>query len=108
VNPQVEIPTTVTEITKITQQMIESKPTFDFVGSDWVKHLVNVIKDYEKERNKDITSVIMVAHNGRRFDVPFLLHQMKLHKVLWPNQLKDILYLIDTWDLALYSIKKIN
>ncbi len=106
VNPGVEIPTTIVQLTKITQQMVNNKPAFNVIGNDWVKHNVNILRDYEKEKGWEVENVIFVAHNGRRFDVPFLLHQMKAFNVSWPNQLINNFYLIDTWDLALHSVRK--
>jgi Exonuclease len=47
-----------------------------------------------------IEHIILVAHNGRRFDIPFLFRQFQQLNVNVPQSLMDRLYILDTYEMA--------
>ena len=74
-NHEQELLSVIIKLTKITQAKVEDRPIFRIGGADFVKHMVNVVTEYENETNTTIDNIIFVAHNGQWFDVPFLFQK---------------------------------
>ena len=108
INPDVTIPTYITQLTNITQDMVRNKELFNVVCQDFIKHNINIINDYEQETKTVLENIVLVAHNGRRFDVPFLFYHMNKNNLYWPDEIKEKLYILDTRDLAEHSVRTSN
>lgn len=58
--------------------------------------------DFVESRRKGSGEVILVAHNGRRFDVPFIMKECYECSMAIPSHW----YFVDTIDLAKTMLKK--
>lgn len=58
--------------------------------------------DFVESRRKGDENVILVAHNGRRFDVPFIMKECYECSMEIPSHW----YFLDTIDLAKTMLKK--
>lgn len=58
--------------------------------------------DFVEGRRKGIEPVILVAHNARRFDVPFIMKESRACSIDVPSHW----YFVDTIDLAKAMLKK--
>ena len=84
VKPERNIPSPVTQITGITNEMVSSAPPFPDVAKDFFEFL-NYVQDLfqavEQEQALDeeepIQHFVLVAHNGKRFDIRFLHNMLK-------------------------------
>ena len=87
--------------------MVLNEKGFEVVGKDFVKFLLEKITEYETDNKKQILDIVFVAHNGRVFDVPFLMKHLLQYNVdiqLFVN----IWYLIDTLVLARKVVKDLK
>ena len=66
----------------------------------------NVTK-YEEENNILVDQIVLVAHNGKSFDLPFLLHALKTAGIwdYWDYH-KDKLFILDTLHLSRKILNK--
>ena len=71
VHPGMSIPEEVIAIHHITNEMVQDAPSFARAGADFI----------------DFCSgpVVLIAHNGEMFDLPFLRAECKRHKLLLPS-----------------------
>ena len=67
VNPGIRIPEDVIKIHGITNEMVQEAPPFAVVARDFLAFTAG--------------NVVMVAHNGELFDLPFLQAEFKRHSV---------------------------
>lgn len=79
VNPGKAISVEASVITGITEEMLATKPKF----GDILPEFMNWV-DKHKEAS-DSEHVLFIAHNGKRFDVPVLRHEMKRNGMQMPN-----------------------
>lgn len=79
VNPGKAISVEASVITGITQEMVASEPKF----GDVIPEFMNWVDTHREASNSE--HVLLVAHNGKRFDVPVLRHEMKRHGAQMPN-----------------------
>ena len=98
--PSRAIPTFITALTSITDAMVQGSPVFADVIENLLKFIDKKIEDYNISLNKSLSNVILVAHNGHKFDIPFLVSSIcrcnkgdLLHHRLF-------CYYIDTFELA--------
>ena len=89
-------------ITGITNEMLEGKPSFDIVGKDLIGFINNTKGVYEEEKNTTVDHVILVAHNGKRFDIPFLFSRYEYNRIEVPSFMSS--FGIDTMLLASRAI----
>jgi DNA polymerase III subunit epsilon len=71
VHPGIPIPEEATAIHGISNEMVKQAPSFAQAGADFIKFCSG--------------KVLLVAHNGEMFDVPFLRAECKRHKLSFPS-----------------------
>jgi DNA polymerase III epsilon subunit-like protein len=108
VKPPCSIPTYISDITGIYDDDVKSFPTFHTVGTDFVRFIVENKSLWEETHFLSCDSIVFVAHNGKRFDVPFLFNHMKRHQVEEFDQLRDLSLVLDTMELAKKTVQKLS
>ncbi|XP_024402182.1 uncharacterized protein [Physcomitrium patens] len=96
VNPYQPVPIASTAVHKITSEMVNR----DDIPS-WTE-VMTAFVDFVESRRIGNSDVILVAHNGRRFDVPFIMKECYECSMEIPSHW----YFIDTIDLAKAMLKK--
>jgi len=96
VKPANHISPVITEITGISNEDVADAPTFQVVGNDFIKFLKEncrkkqLIEMFGDSDNDDdsynhgdevMNDILLVAHNGSRFDVPFLFHSFRTYGI---------------------------
>ena len=76
IKPPKQIPQIVVELTGITNDMVKDKEGFSVVISNFVT-FVEKVEEYNDANGVSIKNVIFVAHNGKCFDLPFLVDKLK-------------------------------
>ena len=97
------VPNNIQLLTGITNAKLADAPEFDVALSSFLQFIQEKLSDSPSP----ITNICFVAHNGKRFDLPFLLKQIEKYKVTrWNGFCKrwEPLY-IDTLLLARESVK---
>jgi DNA polymerase III alpha subunit (gram-positive type) len=79
VKPTKQVTTFITSLTGITNEMVAGAPPFNGL-SLFVQGLCS---NFSSTTSTSIEKVVFVAHNGRVFDVPFLLRSLEKHWTLW-------------------------
>jgi DNA polymerase III epsilon subunit-like protein len=79
VKPRNPIPPFITELTSITNDDVSTAEDFPAVGDAFIRF----IQQHADECDDDcpIDHIILVGHNAKVFDIPFLLHQMCEHGI---------------------------
>jgi DNA polymerase III epsilon subunit-like protein len=101
IKPLRPIPPLITNLTSITNDMVSLADTFPVVAAGFT----SFIKQIANEKG-GVSEIILVGHNAKVFDIPWLLHQLTVHEML--TQLFDdrrINYRMDTLTIAKTSIK---
>ena len=102
VKPNRPIPTYITELTTITNDDVSMALSFPEVADKFIRFIS------EQADNKgNVEQIILVGHNAKGFDIPFLVHQLNVHGMsgrLFED--KRIRYGIDTLQLARKGIKE--
>jgi len=87
IKPSTPIPATATAVHGITNEMLKDAPLFPVVARAFVEFMTRVASDFTKETSVPVEAIILVAYNGERFDLPFLVKEMEKHNLL--HHLKD-------------------
>ena len=98
--PPRPIPSFVSDLTGITQDMVKTKRIFSSVVVEFFEFINDRINLLDERRASKISSIILVAHNGSRFDFPFLLYEMKKNNLLNLLQDRRLGYGLDTLMLS--------
>lgn len=118
VKPPAPIGNLFTQITGISNEMVATAPSFQVCGRDFVKFLKDNCKledsdnddsdDEDSDNDEHATTpllrdIVLVAHNGNKFDVPFLCHSL----VAYGIDLTGITFKakLDTLDLVKHMIR---
>ena len=85
IKPPNPMPSMISELTGITDSDTQNTPTFAQVAASFFNFIQVMTTNYEVSNVTKIEQIILVAHNGKRFDVPFLQKSMKRYNVtdLW-------------------------
>ena len=94
--PPRPIPSFVSDLTGITQDMVKTKRIFSVVVVELFEFINDRVNLLDERRASKIGSIILVAHNGSRFDFPFLLYEMKRNNLLHLLQDPRFGYGLDT------------
>ena len=108
VRPPTRIPPVVIELTGITDEMVARARSFSEVVTDFINFIKQTTTTFQLENRISVERIILVAHNGKRFDIPFLLTSMERHNI--PNicSLDDRFgILIDTLELSKKGIRSV-
>ena len=70
VHPGISIPKDMTAIHGISDEMVKTVPSFAKAGADFIQFCSG--------------KVLLIAHNGELFDIPFLRAECKRHKLSFP------------------------
>jgi DNA polymerase III epsilon subunit-like protein len=100
VKPPCAIPSHISDITGIYDEDVRSFSTFHTIGVDFVKFIMENKKVWEETHFLTCESVVFVAHNGKRFDVPFLFQHMTRYNVEEFDRLRDMSFVLDTLELS--------
>ena len=95
----------ISNLSGISNDMVRGESEFDVIGKDFITFLLEKISEYENVNNKQILDIVFVAHNGRTFDVPFLMHHFIRYKIDI-SIISNRLYLIDTLIVARNVVKE--
>ena len=85
VRPSKDISTFITSLTGITNDMTKTASDFTAVATEFFQFMVDIAENHATATGSDIDNIILVAHNGRAFDVPFLMRSIVRHNLerLW-------------------------
>ncbi len=92
VNPKIPLPEYITDLTGITDEMLEDAPTITEIFNSFLEFIEEGVKRDEK--------IVMVAHNAP-FDLSFLKVAAESVKTPWPNY-----SVLDTVQLARKTVDK--
>jgi DNA polymerase III alpha subunit (gram-positive type) len=106
VKPRLPIPALITGLTTITDDDVRDADDFSQVGKRFVGFIIENIRELETS-GQTIQHVVLVAHNGRSFDIPFLFESMRKYKVdEWVSFLDSYTFFeLETLHLARQSFK---
>jgi DNA polymerase III epsilon subunit-like protein len=96
----------ITQLTTITNDLVSNSERFPAVADAFIRFMQGRADEYSAEKGITIGHIILVAHNGKGFDIPFFIQQLSKHNML------DLLfadgrfgYGIDTLQVARKTIK---
>ena len=92
VKPGKPIPQHITTLTGITNEMVHDADDFSVVGRKFLEYI-----DGSAMRQGEDMEIVLVAHNGKNFDIPFLLNAFKKSDI---NMTISIKYFIDTLEVV--------
>jgi DNA polymerase III epsilon subunit-like protein len=75
VRPTTPIPPFITELTSITNDDVRTAERFPSVGDAFIRFM----QQHADEHDGPIDHIILVGHNGKVFDIPFLVQQLSVH-----------------------------
>jgi DNA polymerase III epsilon subunit-like protein len=67
----------ITTLTSITNKDVQNAETFVEVGAAFLRF----IQQHADESNDPVNHIILVGHNGKVFNIPFLFNQFRIHKL---------------------------
>jgi DNA polymerase III epsilon subunit-like protein len=107
VKPNAAIPPFITELTSITNDSVSTAERFPEVARAFIKFMCQHSDEYSNQHvDVRIEHIILVAHNGKVFDIPFLIQQLSENKMVDTFfQDKRFGFGIDTLHLARKSIQ---
>ena len=78
VKPQEPIPLLISEFTSITNEMVKYALPFPDVMTDFLCFYREVLTKVNGRQQQ----IVLVAHNGTRFDIPFLFAKIEYYNVI--------------------------
>jgi DNA polymerase III epsilon subunit-like protein len=89
---------------------LQNQPLFNEVAKDFFKYITTTVHQYEQECQRKMKRIVLVAHNGIRFDFPFLFRKVQQSQLDVISKIIDKLYVLDTRVLAseLVKLKRLN
>ena len=108
IRPPSPIPTFITELTGITQEMVEDKEDFATTIKEFFKFIEDRRHAIEETTSSPANHVVFVGHNAVRFDFPFLLNELKRNNLLSLLQSPAYGYAVDTLVLAKIAVRTQN
>jgi DNA polymerase III epsilon subunit-like protein len=100
IRPKKDVSTFIALLTGISNEMVQSAPIFSVVVVQFFDFINGVVRNFSSSTSTTIEKIILVAHNGRVFDVPFLIRSLHRHDLqnLWEDDRYG--YTIDTLQIA--------
>jgi hypothetical protein len=107
VKPSWPIPPFITELTTITSDIVSTAQSFPEVAGNFFEFMRRHANEYSAgHKNVKVQHIIFVAHNGKVFDIPFLIQQLSVNGMVDTFlQDKRIGFGIDAMTLAQKSIQ---
>jgi DNA polymerase III epsilon subunit-like protein len=82
VKPNATIPSFITELTTITNENVSTAACFPEVASAFIQFMCRHSDEYSSQHvDVRIDHIILVAHNGKGFDIPFFMQQLSRNKM---------------------------
>jgi len=82
VRPKKGIPPFITQLTTIDNDMVSGAEEFASVGDAFIRFMQQAADEYSSANDhNEINHVILVAHNGKVFDIPFFIQQLSAHQM---------------------------
>ena len=81
VKPQRPIPSQITFLTTITNDLVQEAPRFGYVGASFIQFMQQTANDFQQISDVPVEHLVLVGHNSRTFDVPFLLRSMIKYRI---------------------------
>jgi DNA polymerase III epsilon subunit-like protein len=78
----ITIPPCITKLTSITNEDVSAAQSFAAVGNAFIRFMQQHANKYED--NKEVPpaeNIILVGHNKKVFNIPFLIHQLSEHGI---------------------------
>jgi DNA polymerase III epsilon subunit-like protein len=75
--PLQPIPPLITNLTSITNDMVSLADTFPVVAADFISFIKPIA-----DKKGGVSEIILVGHNAKVFDIPWLLHQLTVNGML--------------------------
>jgi DNA polymerase III epsilon subunit-like protein len=72
----------ITQLTSITNDLVSNSKRFPAVADTFFRFMQGRADEYSAEKGITIGHIILVAHNGKGFDIPFFLQQLSKHNML--------------------------
>ena len=82
VKPSSAIPFIIIGLTTISNEDVRSAERFPAVADAFIQFVGRCAEEYSVARSMPIHHIILVAHNGRRFDIPILKEQLSKYQML--------------------------
>jgi DNA polymerase III epsilon subunit-like protein len=110
IKPPTPIPYLITDLTGITNEDVMDHPNFEAVGKDFFRFIKQNIVSWEGDNKCKIQHIVFVAHNGIRFDIPFLYEKSRVARIDMFFILQNKFHIIDTMYLykGVVKEKKLN
>jgi DNA polymerase III epsilon subunit-like protein len=82
VKPRNTIPPFITKLTSITNKDVAAAESFPTVGDAFIRFMQQHANKYEDNKEvPPVENIILVGHNRKVFDTPFLIHQLSEHGI---------------------------
>jgi DNA polymerase III epsilon subunit-like protein len=83
IRPNIPIPWFITELTTITNNMVGIAERFPKVAGNFLEFMQQHSNKYpDGHDNVCIKHIILAAHNGKVFDIPFLMQQLSVNGMI--------------------------
>ena len=94
IKPKRPLNDTISTLTGINNNDLSTKSSFSVVGKELLSFIDNVRDNFHEDGVRQTDLVMLVAHNGKRFDIPFLLAEFEKNNIEVPRYLSE--YGLDT------------
>ncbi|KAG7353873.1 exonuclease [Nitzschia inconspicua] len=81
IRPHRKITPYITTLTGITNEMVKTAPTFPEVMNSFFRFVGGIVQSHCILSSTIVDAIVLVAHNGRAFDIPFLLRSLQGHNL---------------------------
>ena len=106
VRPNLSIPAVITQLTTIDNDMVRTAERFPSVAHSFVSFMQQQAEDYGVSHESTVDHIVLVAHNGKVFDIPFFAQQLCVHGMEdWFFEDRRFGFAIDSLQVARKAIK---
>lgn len=81
VRPKLPIPAFITELTTIDNDIVRTAERFPSVAQSFIRFMQQQADDYGTSHESEVDHIVLVAHNGKVFDIPFFVQQLRIHEM---------------------------